>query len=91
MNDTFAVKMRVPVASGFRWEYSDSVAHARLLVANPPPIIPENADMDGGYGHQTFKWIAIKKGKTLLRFKYRRVFGGPTKFDDSCWVYLAVE
>lgn len=91
MDDSFTVKMRVPVASGYRWEYKDSNMLARLTVTNPPRIIPEDSTIDGGFGQQLFKWVAIKKGTVLLRFNYRRVFGGPTAYDDSCQVYLAVE
>jgi len=91
VNDTFSVKLAVAIGTAYRWEYADSTDLVRLLVPNPPVTQPDNANEEGGYGFQLFKWTAVRKGNIFLHFKYRRVFGQPTKYDDSCRVYLSVQ
>ena len=90
VHDTFSVKMKVPVATGFRWEYIDKDKLVKLKSKNPPAIIPVDNQVDGGYGYQFFTFKGIQKGTTTLQFKYRRVFGKETKYNDSCTVWVVV-
>ena len=89
VNDTFSVKLRTGVGTPFRWELSDSLDMIQLTVTNPPPIIPVDSTLDGGYGHQWFRFKVLKAGSANINFKFRGTFGNNAQSKDSCRVYLS--
>ncbi len=87
LKDTAFVKIPDNPSTGYRWNYiaesgSDIINYVGNSFNNPTP------ELIGSAGVRTFKFKALKKGVTVIKFYKRR---GPQPPVDSMKVLIAVE
>jgi predicted secreted protein len=69
--DSFDIPLAVNLGSGYSWVLRDS-AFENLLRADTQFIRTNVRDVDNGPEEQVFRFVALKKGETRLRFLLQR-------------------
>lgn len=77
LNEKFEIKLDVNFGTGYSWITADSVFTTYLRPDSTYSI--ENKDKEGSPATQVFRYMAIAKGQTTIKFIYIR----PWRKDDK--------